>query len=62
MDQNEDVYLLEVNSFPALHSGTMSNVPKIIYEKTLKDFINLVVFPVTDKLESLQGDFVKVES
>jgi len=52
------VVLLEVNSYPALGNGTMSKVPKFIFEEILKDFLNLTVLPITEGIDAACGGFI----
>ena len=47
LDENGNVYLLEVNISPAL--GTSSQLDKFIKEPLVKDWFNITLIPVTEK-------------
>lgn len=51
--------LLEVNSYPAIASGTMSGVDTRVYTRLLGDMVTLLVLPLTDGVEPAAGGFVQ---
>jgi hypothetical protein len=57
------VVMLEVNSYPAIASGTMRGVDVDVYTRLIGDLVRLLVLPVTDGLapEPQAGGFVEVK-
>ncbi|KAJ1471844.1 hypothetical protein T484DRAFT_1915691 [Baffinella frigidus] len=49
IDAAEQVWLLEVNSYPAIHSGTMSSVDADVYTTLIRDILSLLVLPALPK-------------
>jgi hypothetical protein len=58
LDAAGQLLLLEVNSYPAVASGTMSAVDPAVYTRLLRDSVNLLVLPLTDGVEPAPGGFV----
>jgi hypothetical protein len=58
VDVSGRVVLLEVNSYPAIASGTMSAVDTSVYTRLLRDMVTLLVLPLTDGVEPVAGGFV----
>lgn len=52
------VVLLEVNSYPAIASGTMSAVDPGVYSRLVRDMATLLVLPLTDGIKAEPGGFV----
>ena len=50
------MWLLEVNSYPAIHSGTMSSVDAEVYTALVRDILSLVVLPALRNLPPMQVD------
>jgi hypothetical protein len=46
------VLLLEVNSYPAIASGTMAAVPRQVYTRLVDDLLHLVVIPGLARAEA----------
>lgn len=60
LDANGRAWLMEVNDYPAIASGTMSKVDPVIYTELVRDVINLVAIPkLTGEPQSL-GSFSKL--
>eukprot|EP00928_Gymnodinium_smaydae_P038834 TRINITY_DN26689_c0_g2_i1.p1 TRINITY_DN26689_c0_g2~~TRINITY_DN26689_c0_g2_i1.p1 ORF type:complete len:836 (-),score=128.54 TRINITY_DN26689_c0_g2_i1:28-2355(-) len=59
-DANGKVWLIEVNSYPAIHSGTMEHVDPCIYTNLVRDVLRLVVLPHTDGSEPDAGGLVRL--
>ena len=62
LDTDGRLWLLEVNSYPAMGNGTMSAVPSEIYTRLSQDIISAVVLPALSGGSCLAqlGGFVKV--
>lgn len=58
-DASGRVVLLEVNSYPAIASGTMSAVASVVYTRLLEDLVRLIVLPVADGVPAQAGGFVR---
>jgi hypothetical protein len=56
------VVLLEVNSYPAIASGTMCGVDVGVYTRLIGDLVRLLVLPIADGVAPQPGGFVEVMS
>jgi hypothetical protein len=56
------VVLLEVNSYPAIASGTMCGVDVNVYTRLIGDLVRLLVLPVADGVAPEPGGFVEVKN
>ena len=52
------VWLLEVNSYPAIASGTMRAVDTHVYTELVRDVVSLVVLPAISNTEPHAGSFL----
>jgi hypothetical protein len=59
-DAAGQVVLLEVNSYPAIASGTMSKVDVAVYNRLVGDLVRLLVLPVADGVAAEPGGFLEV--
>jgi len=58
VDENGRAWLLEINDFPAIASGTMEHVDSGVYTALVRDMMRLVVLPRTDGLPETLGGFI----
>lgn len=58
LDASGHAVLLEVNSYPAVASGTMSAVPTHVYTRLVQDMVTLLVLPRTDGAAESAGGFM----
>lgn len=52
--------LLEVNAFPAICSGTMTDVPAQVYTRLVRDIITLAVLPALGAQSPEPGGFERL--
>mmetsp|Transcript_17975 Transcript_17975/g.27827 ORF Transcript_17975/g.27827 Transcript_17975/m.27827 type:complete len:133 (-) Transcript_17975:1238-1636(-) len=58
-DAEDQVWLLEVNSYPAIASGTMTGVPTRVYNRLISDLVAKVVLPSSDgHKDDSRGGFI----
>ena len=57
LDASGKAWLLEVNDYPAIGSGTMEHVDTAVYTRLVRDLLLLVVAPKLDAGSSLAVDF-----
>lgn len=55
-------WLLEVNSYPAIASGTMDHVDKTVYTNLVRDVLKLVVLPKLNGLAPTVGGWQRLEA
>lgn len=60
-DEGGRLWLLEVNSYPAIASGTMDHVDCGVYTALVRDVFQLVVLPRVDGRKVEQGNFVRLD-
>jgi len=53
-------WILEVNSYPAIASGTMDHVEPYVYSNLVRDVLRLVVLPRVNGSDLDQGGFVRL--
>lgn len=58
VDTSSRVLLLEVNSYPAIASGTMAGVDVAVYTRLMHDMLTLLVLPLTEGVVSYPAGFV----
>jgi len=59
-DSSGQAWLIEVNSYPAIASGTMAGVDPVIYTELVRDLLKLVVLPCLDS-STPAGRFVRLD-
>eukprot|EP00929_Paragymnodinium_shiwhaense_P110578 TRINITY_DN7771_c0_g1_i1.p1 TRINITY_DN7771_c0_g1~~TRINITY_DN7771_c0_g1_i1.p1 ORF type:complete len:853 (-),score=194.80 TRINITY_DN7771_c0_g1_i1:167-2344(-) len=61
VDTSGRAWLLEVNDYPAIASGTLDHVDKAVYTNLVRDVLRLVVLPRTDGMQPIPGGFVQLQ-
>mmetsp|Transcript_62506 Transcript_62506/g.203944 ORF Transcript_62506/g.203944 Transcript_62506/m.203944 type:complete len:1138 (+) Transcript_62506:418-3831(+) len=60
VDAHGRCWLLEVNNYPAIASGTMEHVDTSVYTNLVRDVLQLVVLPRLDGILPVPGGFVEL--
>ena len=60
LDAGGKAWLLEVNDYPAIGSGTMEHVDTAVYTRLVRDVLLLVVSPKLDGVDSNPGGWVSL--
>ena len=61
LDAEGKVWLLEVNDYPAIASGTMEHVESHVYTNLVRDLLRLVVLPKVDGTDAVLGGWQRLE-
>lgn len=60
-DASGRLWLIEVNSYPAIASGTMSHVDSGVYTSLVRDVLHLAVLPRIEGVPAVLGGFVRLD-
>ena len=62
LDAHGKAWLLEVNDYPAIASGTMEHVDTHVYTNLVRDLLRLVVLPKVDGTDAVLGGWQHLET